>query len=95
MAFLAKLLGVDRIAAIAIAAIFAILAIGGLLGYIQSSAVTADRAKRAAQEAIQSQTRIQEMEQTDAQFRSLPEIERCRALARDSGLQPDACGAER
>lgn len=74
------------------------LAIGiGLVAFLsfigwQISRIEDRGAKKAeVQRVIESQERITEMEKNNAKSRALSEIERCRALAVDSGLQPAIC----
>lgn len=77
------------------------LAAGAVLGVFLSAGpvylygvhkgAVAERAAIEAQAAKDAFDRIQKMEKTNEEFRSLPAHERCLAFMRDSGLPDSAC----
>lgn len=65
----------------------ALLAVGPVY-LVGKSAGRADVAAQAAKDAL---SRIEQRERNDANFKTMPAIERCRAIMRDSGLPVSEC----
>ena len=61
------------------------------LWYVDRTAEQRGRNAERAAAVVEAGKRIVNMEKSNAEFRNLPAVERCRALLRDSGLPLDEC----